>query len=146
MSYNIIQPHELEFIANNYNKMSDFDMGLYLNRSFLTIGNVRRKMGLILVTGAKHFTDQERSFIKLNFHNLSNRELADRLGRTEVSIINFLSRNSLYRAKQKRVIVCLKSIEKKVIRMRELIHICETTKSPFRKDLAMDELKKLSGL
>lgn len=141
----LIKPYELEYIKNNFHLMSDKELGNNLNRSYLTVANVRAKMKLLRIGSPKPYSKDEILHIKTYYRSRSDKQLGNDLNRTVSSITNRRYKSGLVRATRKPACNSF-IVSQKVIKMRELIKICETTNSPYQKDKAKEKLKKLSGL
>lgn len=145
MNGKTIENWERKFISDNYISMSDIEISEHLKRSDLTISVLRAKMGLLRAGSPKPFSNDEKAFIRNNYQHMSNNDIGIHLKRSSASISNYIVRNKFKRLAKKQPENSI-YIEKKVAKMKELIYICENTLSPYRKDQAMKELKKLSGL
>lgn len=139
-----IEQKELEFIKSNYLKMSDRELSKEINRTLVATKHIRQRNRLYRGNSNVHFSKNDISYIKANFNTLSDDDMAKVLKRSKYSVKNKRYRLGCRRQR------CIRNKDfvptKKLIRMQELIKICETTQSPYRLELAKTELRKLSGL
>ncbi len=89
---------DIEYIKNNYNKLTIKQLVQVLNKSESSIYNAIRKLGLKKQIH-KSWSDSENLFLKKNYLNMSNSELAEALNRSFNSISAQLDRLNLIRAK-----------------------------------------------
>ena len=146
MNGKLIEDWEKEFIKDNYLTLSDEQISHHLKRSYFSVVGLRRKLKCFKLGANTRFTAEEKFYIKTNFLEKTNLELAKGINRTDSAIINYLSKHRMYRQGLRRKIYNPKIINAKVKKMKTLISLCETTQSPYKKDLYKQELKKLSGL
>ena len=81
MNGHIYQPHEDQFICDNHKTMTDQQIADCLHRPYKSITNRRLKLGCVMVTAPKPWTDAEDKFLRDNRH-MTRKELADVLGRS----------------------------------------------------------------
>lgn len=89
---------EKQFLIDNP-AMPMMDIATHLNR---TLSAVRTKIEEMKVKRCERhrYTSSEKCFIRENFHNLSNTELADRFNVTPQAIASYLSDHKLVREKE----------------------------------------------
>lgn len=136
-----LQDIDKKTIKENYKSKSDYDIALLLDRTKNSVTNIRVSMGLFS-HGRKRYEKYEIDFIKLHYHSMSDAELAKELNRSIHSITK--ARNN-YKLKRQRAYTD-RFVSKKVLKMKNLIYLCEITTSPYVKDKYKEQLKKLSGL
>lgn len=145
MGGRLIQKWEKDFVIENYLTMTDKEIANHLCRMTKAIAVLRSKLGLIRALTPKRYTPKERRFILDNYQLINNTDIGRKLKRSGACIACYLKNNGLKRVPNK-VLRSSKIVDKKVIRMKYLISICEQTKSPYTKDKCVTELKKLSEL
>jgi len=137
-----ITDEDIEFVKNNYLSMNDEEIAKHLNRSSCTIQNIRSKKNLLRCNPNIPFTTEQHEFIRANYHILTDKEIALKINRKASSINSYRQKYNLKRGNYRRKEYVSRTVEK----MRELIKFCETSKSPYKIDLAKQKLRKLSGL
>lgn len=133
---------DLLTIKNNYQTKSDAEIALLLDRTKSSVTNIRVAIGLFPQGKGKRFTKYEVDFVKSNYHSMTDEELAIKLNRSTYSIKNFRSHHKINRQRA----YVDRYISKKVLKMKNLIYLCEITTSPYVKDKYKEKLRKLSGL
>lgn len=80
---NIYSNEEIEFLKNNFNKLNICEMSKILNR---TECSVEWKLKKLRLFSGRRFKDYEDEFILKNCHEMSFKNIADRLGRNACSV------------------------------------------------------------
>jgi hypothetical protein len=96
----------------------------------------------------------EKQFIRDNFMQMTDKELADELKRPYTSVCNLRTKLKLSRFVWDKMIIKhgldeakrVKAMEKVLIEMKRLIFICENQPNNYKRDIAKKRLLKLSML
>lgn len=84
--------HEEEFLRENYLEMELVAIGEHLGRSIFAVKSRARILGL---RKRERLTTSEKAQIRSMFPYMATRELAEKIGRSEYTVINFASRAGL---------------------------------------------------
>jgi len=72
---------EVEFVKNNYSKMSCTELTKYLNRSYLSIRSKIDELGLS--KPERQWSEYEIEFLKNNYETMSYKKIGDKIGRSK---------------------------------------------------------------